>query len=62
MGNAEVVPPKPSNFLQRVGRAGRRVSALVLNYAHSGEPHDMYYFNYPDEMMEGRGEYSWLFP
>lgn len=53
MGNANV-PPKPSNFLQRVGRAGRKEgSALVLNYAHSGEPHDMYYFNYPDEMMEG---------
>lgn len=53
MGNANV-PPKPSNFLQRVGRAGRKEgSALVLNYAHSGEPHDMYYFTYPDEMMEG---------
>ena len=53
MGNANV-PPKPSNFLQRVGRAGRKEgSALVLNYAHSGEPHDMYYFSYPDEMMEG---------
>ena len=53
MGNANV-PPKPSNFLQRVGRAGRKEgSALVLNYAHSGEPHDMYYFTYPDEMMDG---------
>lgn len=53
MGNANV-PPKPSNFLQRVGRAGRKEgSALVLNYAHSGEPHDMYYFTYPGEMMEG---------
>ncbi len=53
MGNANV-PPQPSNFLQRVGRAGRKEgSALVLNYAHAGEPHDMYYFTYPDEMMEG---------
>ena len=53
MGNANV-PPKPSNFLQRVGRAGRKEgAALVLNYAHSGEPHDMYYYTYPDEMMEG---------
>jgi DEAD/DEAH box helicase domain-containing protein len=53
MGNT-AVPPKPSNFLQRVGRAGRKEgSALVLNYAHSGEPHDMYYYTYPDEMMEG---------
>lgn len=53
MGNTSV-PPKPSNFLQRVGRAGRKEgSALVLNYAHAGEPHDMYYFTYPEEMMEG---------
>lgn len=53
MGNANVAP-KPSNFLQRVGRAGRKEgAALVLNCAHSGEPHDMYYFTYPDEMMEG---------
>ncbi len=53
MGNANIAP-KPSNFLQRVGRAGRKEgSALILNYAHAGEPHDMYYFTYPDEMMEG---------
>ena len=53
MGNANIAP-KPSNFLQRVGRAGRKEgAALVLNYAHSGEPHDMYYFTFPEEMMEG---------
>lgn len=53
MGNTNV-PPKPSNFLQRVGRAGRKEgSALVLNYAHAGEPHDMYYYEYPLEMMQG---------
>ncbi|MCF0183423.1 MAG: DUF1998 domain-containing protein, partial [Bacteroidaceae bacterium] len=53
-GNTNV-PPKPSNFLQRVGRAGRKEgAALVLNYAHAGEPHDMYYYTYPEEMMEGR--------
>lgn len=53
VGNTSV-PPKPSNFLQRVGRAGRKEgSALVLNYAHAGKPHDMYYFTYPTEMMEG---------
>ena len=52
-GNTNV-PPKPSNFLQRVGRAGRKEgSALIMNYVHAGEPHDMYYYEYPLEMMQG---------
>lgn len=48
------IPPKPSNFLQRVGRAGRKEgSALIVNVAHSGGAHDMYYYALPKEMMEG---------
>lgn len=47
------IPPKPSNFQQRVGRGGRKSgSALVLNYA-KGEKHDMFYFAEPLEMMQG---------
>lgn len=47
------IPPKPSNFLQRVGRAGRKEgAALVLNYAKAGK-HDMYYFAEPLDMMQG---------
>ena len=53
VGNANIAP-KPSSFIQRTGRAGRKEgSALVLNYARQSEPHDMYYFTYPSEMMEG---------
>jgi DEAD/DEAH box helicase domain-containing protein len=47
------IPPQPSNFLQRVGRAGRKEgSALVLNYAKNGK-HDLFYFAEPMSMMQG---------
>jgi len=47
------VPPLPSNFLQRVGRAGRKSgSALIVNFA-SSDPHDLFYFEEPLDMMAG---------
>jgi DEAD/DEAH box helicase domain-containing protein len=47
------VPPLPSNFLQRVGRAGRSSgTALITNFAQS-KSHDLFYFEEPREMMEG---------
>lgn len=48
------VPPAPANFLQRVGRAGRKEgAALVLNFAKTSTPHDLNYFSEPKAMMEG---------
>ncbi|MBQ9372906.1 MAG: DEAD/DEAH box helicase [Thermoguttaceae bacterium] len=47
------VPPTQSQFLQRVGRAGRRDgNALALTVA-SARPHDLYFYAEPREMLEG---------
>lgn len=47
------IPPLPSNFLQRVGRAGRSSgSAVIVNFAKN-QNHDLYYFTDPLEMMQG---------
>lgn len=47
------VPPLPSNFLQRVGRAGRASgNALIINFVKS-QAHDLFYFQEPLDMMAG---------
>lgn len=47
------VPPLPSNFLQRIGRAGRKSGdALIVNFAKN-QNHDLYYYADPLQMMEG---------
>lgn len=47
------VPPGPANYIQRVGRAGRRTgNALILAFAAT-RPHDLYFFEAPLEAMAG---------
>jgi SOS-response transcriptional repressor LexA len=50
------VPPLPSNYWQRVGRAGRRHRMAVnLTYARATS-HDRIYFTQPLRLLEGRIE------
>jgi len=49
------VPPSPANYVQRAGRAGRRLNsaALAVTFAQR-RSHDLYYFNSPDELVNGK--------
>ena len=48
------VPPAPENYLQRIGRAGRREgNAFTLTVA-TGQPHDLYYYAEPLDMLASR--------
>ena len=50
------VPPKPSNYLQRVGRSGRvNGNSFVLTVANA-RSHDLYFYFEPEEMIQGRVE------
>lgn len=50
------VPPSQANYLQRIGRAGRRDgNAFNLTLA-AGAPHDLYFWANPMQMMAGRVE------
>ncbi|MCR4411410.1 MAG: DEAD/DEAH box helicase [Thermoguttaceae bacterium] len=48
------VPPEPFNYIQRVGRAGRRrgVAGLAVTYC-GRNPHDLYHFAAPERMVQG---------
>jgi hypothetical protein len=49
------VPPGPANYIQRAGRAGRRTdsAALVVTFAQRRN-HDLYYFQHPQSLIEGK--------
>ena len=47
------VPPAQANYLQRIGRAGRRDGNSLLLTIAQGRPHDMYFFARPEEMISG---------
>jgi len=47
------VPPSPTSYLQRVGRAGRRTgNAFVTTFAE-GDPRSLYFLGDPELMMAG---------
>jgi hypothetical protein len=47
------IPPRPDNYAQRGGRAGRRTRVgIVLGYARN-TPHDGYFYDKPAEMIAG---------
>ena len=47
------IPPRPDNYAQRGGRAGRRTRVgIVLGYARK-TPHDQYFYQKPAEMIAG---------
>jgi DEAD/DEAH box helicase domain-containing protein len=50
------VPPKPSNYLQRVGRAGRKHGNTFIATVANARPHDLFFFLRPHEMLQGRVE------
>ena len=50
------VPPAQANYLQRIGRAGRRDGNAFTATVATGRPHDLYFYTEPLAMLAGRIE------
>lgn len=48
------MPPKQASFLQRIGRAGRTDGNAVVQTVAEGNPHDLYFWAAPLEMLKGK--------
>ena len=48
------VPPEPANYLQRIGRAGRREGNALIGTLVTGTAHDLFFFLEPKEMIKGQ--------
>ena len=48
------VPPEPANYLQRIGRAGRRDGNALVGTLVTGTAHDLYFFSDPRAMLQGQ--------
>ncbi|WAI00946.1 DEAD/DEAH box helicase [Methanogenium organophilum] len=52
------VPPSPSNYAQRAGRAGRKSqSSMIITFCGVGSrrgPHDQYFYRYPEQIIAGK--------
>jgi DEAD/DEAH box helicase domain-containing protein len=48
------VPPTQANYLQRIGRAGRRDGNAFNLVVAAGRPHDLHFFAEPENMVSGQ--------
>ncbi len=48
------VPPSPSNYAQRAGRAGRKTGIALAAAYTRGTPHDSYFYDHPKEIISGK--------